>query len=558
MNDQGVYSTAGGTSGPNIVSTDWTVLSTTELAASTSYTDATVSASSSYKYAVIHRDLAYNYSTALVSATITTPAAGGIADPTSFAQQTSNTTTTQVGLSATANASSNNIIVAFNITNSFGTPANGTPYAASASLPTAGTVIYNGSASGLASAPHTGRTDNTLYYYKAWSYDASTNYSSGVSTTGTTQTNISATATPTTITATTALTGGTIDAGGAATLTAKGTAWGTAAAPTTLVAASGVATGAFTQTLNPPLTAQTFYYVRPYATNAGGTNYGTDVTFRTLSLEPTAHPATLTATAASSSQINLSFSAASTITNAKGYILLRRTGSNPTGTNIVDGVAPTALTMPSGTTFVSDISSTSTTTYNNTGLPNPNTQYNYALIAYDWDGTNPETYNYYIGGTIKTANATTLCGSTTISYTQDFESVTTPAIPSCTTIQNAGSGNNWITASPAANGFTTKVLEYSFNSSNAANAWFYTQGLNLTSGTSYRLTFNYGNNASTTYIEKLKVAYGSTAVNTAMTNPLADYPSINDATIHTTTIDFTPATTGVFYIGFNCYSAADQ
>ncbi len=74
LNNQGVYSTTGGTAGPNVVSTDWTVISTSIGSSETTYTDNTVTQSSSYLYAVIHRDLAYNYSTALVSGTITTPA----------------------------------------------------------------------------------------------------------------------------------------------------------------------------------------------------------------------------------------------------------------------------------------------------------------------------------------------------------------------------------------------------------------------------------------------------------------------------------------------------
>ncbi|MES2412027.1 MAG: hypothetical protein V4535_11345, partial [Bacteroidota bacterium] len=73
MNDQGVYSVAGGASGPNTVSTDWTVLSTSVGAIATAYTDNTVTPGTSYKYAIIHRDLAYNYSPALVSGTIICP-----------------------------------------------------------------------------------------------------------------------------------------------------------------------------------------------------------------------------------------------------------------------------------------------------------------------------------------------------------------------------------------------------------------------------------------------------------------------------------------------------
>jgi hypothetical protein len=175
------------------------------------------------------------------------------------------------------------------------------------------------------------------------------------------------------------------------------------------------------------------------------------------------------------------------------------------------------------------------------------------------------TYSVYVrsfcGGTdysiwTSAYTFTTPCDATNIPYTQNFESVVTPAIPSCTSIQNAGTGNSWITTSPAAYGFTTKVLEYPYNA-NAANAWFYTQGLNLTAGTSYRLTFNYGNNSST-YTEKLKVWYGTSAVNTSMINAIVDYPAINQAAMQTSTTDFTPATSGVYYLGFNAYSAADQ
>ena len=71
LNNQGVYSTAGGASGPNTVSTNWTVISTSVGAGATSYTDNTVSASTAYQYAVVHRDLAYNYSSALVITAIT-------------------------------------------------------------------------------------------------------------------------------------------------------------------------------------------------------------------------------------------------------------------------------------------------------------------------------------------------------------------------------------------------------------------------------------------------------------------------------------------------------
>ena len=78
LNSQGLYSTTGGTSGPNKDATgNWTIISITSGASNGSagsYTDNTVSGCTTYKYAVINYDLAYNYSAALVSNTITTTA----------------------------------------------------------------------------------------------------------------------------------------------------------------------------------------------------------------------------------------------------------------------------------------------------------------------------------------------------------------------------------------------------------------------------------------------------------------------------------------------------
>jgi len=153
---------------------------------------------------------------------------------------------------------------------------------------------------------------------------------------------------------------------------------------------------------------------------------------------------------------------------------------------------------------------------------------------------------------------TTPCTATNIPYTMDFESATTPNLPVCTANVNAGTGNNWTTVGSPGFGFTTKTLQYSWNGSNAANTWFFTQGLNLTAGTQYTVSYRYGNDSSTSYSEKLKVAFGTSATVAAMTNPIADYPSINDATAHTVTINFTVPTTGVYYFGFNAYSNANQ
>jgi hypothetical protein len=127
----------------------------------------------------------------------------------------------------------------------------------------------------------------------------------------------------------------------------------------------------------------------------------------------------------------------------------------------------------------------------------------------------------------------------------------------CSAIENAGTGNNWTTASNPGSGFTTNALRYGYNSANAANAWYYTQPLTLTGGTTYSIAYDYGNN-STTYVESLKVAYGTSANAASMTNTIADHASITGGTLTNESLTFTPAVSGDYYFGFNAYSIADQ
>lgn len=221
--------------------------------------------------------------------------------------------------------------------------------------------------------------------------------------------------------------------------------------------------------------------------------------------------------------------------------------------NAVTGAAGYRLTVGTtagGTDILNNVDVGNVTTYPFTTSLAFNTKYYY-------------TVNAYVGGQTSSSctenNFTTACTSTSTPYVLDFESVTTPALPGCTYNVNAGSGNNWTTADAPTDcpGLSTKVLRYAWNSSNAANTWFFTQGLNLTAGTQYTISYKYGNN-STTYVEKLKVAFGTSATAAAMVNAIADYPTINDKTAHTASVNFTVPTTGIYYFGFNAYSTANQ
>ncbi len=70
FNDQAVYSVAGGNAGPNTIGS-WTIVNTAVGATATTYDDVPPPAPGNYIYAVVLRDLAYNYSIATISSSVT-------------------------------------------------------------------------------------------------------------------------------------------------------------------------------------------------------------------------------------------------------------------------------------------------------------------------------------------------------------------------------------------------------------------------------------------------------------------------------------------------------
>ena len=94
------------------------------------------------------------------------------------------------------------------------------------------------------------------------------------------------TATATSITNTSATSGGNVTFDGGLTVTARGVCWSTTANPTTAnsFTSDGSGTGAYISNIT-GLTSGTLYHYRAYATNSTGTTYGSDLTFTTTGTE---------------------------------------------------------------------------------------------------------------------------------------------------------------------------------------------------------------------------------------------------------------------------------
>lgn len=180
----------------------------------------------------------------------------------------------------------------------------------------------------------------------------------------------------------------------------------------------------------------------------------------------------------------------------------------------------------------------------------------------------PLTTYYYrvraIGATCainsNTIAATTICGYYNIPYVQNFDASTIPVngLAPCFTRNNVNAdafqwGVQGITFSSS-----PKAMFLSTIGSNQSDDWFFLPGLNLNGGTAYRLFFRYRTNSTGSEAEILKAFLGSGADPVSMTQTLIDLTNVSNTLFRVAFVDFTPVSSGVYYIGFQGNSLSNQ
>lgn len=210
--------------------------------------------------------------------------------------------------------------------------------------------------------------------------------------------------------------------------------------------------------------------------------------------------------------------------------------------------APTSASTPTGSTAAG------VTTRNLTGLSSSTTYYVYVRSVCGPGETSCWT---------PAMTFTTACPAVNTPYYLGFDplsdSFAVPNLPTCTSRQQLGSGNLWVTEGASmGDGYFDEHLVYNASGTANANVWFFTHGINLTAGTTYRLSYVYGGSTEFAFItNKMQVAYGMSPDNAGMTTVLADHNNIKASPIDGI-VNFTCPATGVYYFGFKAYSASNN
>jgi len=235
---------------------------------------------------------------------------------------------------------------------------------------------------------------------------------------------------------------------------------------------------------------------------------------------------------------------------------LNLTGTTNIGTTY-NWTGPNGFTSTNQNPSISTITTSGTGTYSFTASANGCTSsvstVNIGVKPNPASVTATASSNSITEGT--SIDLTSTANTTSLALNEGFETW----MPTGWLLINAGSGNQWAQVNMITAHGGGKVMKYNFNSTNAANAWAFTSPQILLAGTNYTLTFWY-KTVGASYPEKLKVTVGTSALvagQVTLWNNNGGVSLTNTAWVQGT-INYTPATSGVYYFGFNCYSNANM
>lgn len=157
----------------------------------------------------------------------------------------------------------------------------------------------------------------------------------------------------------------------------------------------------------------------------------------------------------------------------------------------------------------------------------------------------------------------TLCPPTTIPFSEDFSGVVNGEIPLCFTKETPGeiSPEGWgqwvVNTQLSGTTYQLPVAEVVTVENLQHDAWLYMQGLELTGGVAYRITYRYGTNSGSQGNNNqgtMSVWLGSSPQVAAMTQSIVDHGTFSGH-VFDGLADFVPPTTGTWYVGFRVNSA---
>ena len=228
----------------------------------------------------------------------------------------------------------------------------------------ANNITNNGSGLGSFTSSLSGLNTNTIYYVRAYATNSiGTAYGNQINFTTMNTSGSLPTITTTdesSITESSAVSGGNITSDGGSTVTQRGVCWSTNQNPSIAnnITNNGSGLGSFTSSLT-GLNANTIYYVKAYATNSIGTAYGNQINFTTMNTSGSLP--TITTTGVSS--ITKSSAVSGGNISSDGGLTVTQRGvcwSNNQNPTIADNITTNGLGLGSFTSSISGLNSNTT------------------------------------------------------------------------------------------------------------------------------------------------------------------------------------------------------